>query len=272
MCWHEPDQGGSFTAYDDRVVDVERWLMCAVGVVALGCGVERLDDGGDPQVPAEIQRILMASCGATDCHGPVRPYASLDFTTGSMSVLRSRAVSGRPYVDIGRPDNSEIAIRVSSGNMPQGMQMDPLDRWILLGWIAGGELSSEGEPLGMGCSIEEIVVADPGTVDAGTAATQIPEDVAEVITDNCGCHFGTDVIEGAIPSAFPLATLANWRGAAGTSIRDRLTREPGTSQLMPPPWACDVGDGETITPDDQQLLLDWLDAGSPSGAEWVPPS
>ncbi len=263
------------------------------GLAAAGCGVEKLDDtGGDQQVPTEIQRIFEESCGfAGGCHSDQGPALGLNLTTGSLAALSAPSPkTGVPLVDIGNVDNSEIALQVMSGAMPLGTMMDPVDRAILIGWIGGAELPSgeggnvtdggdatdTGTAAGQGCGIDDLVTGTPLTIDAGMGAGQIPPDIGEAIAANCGCHFAASqddidpAVTGALANAFALGTLADWQGAL-TTIQPKVEQAMGTTP-MPPLFPC-MPTGEmlvSITPEDQMLLLDWMDADAPDGATWAP--
>lgn len=136
-----------------------------------------------------------------------------------------------------------------------------------------GDASDDGpnEPIQM-CGIADIVLSDPGMVDAGMTATQIPPDIGDTIARNCGCHFGTDLIEGAMPNPQSLATLADWQDNTA-KILGRVDLEVGLT--MPPSVPCSVdnggGDNANITDHDKMRLVGWLQAGTPDGATWMPP-
>jgi hypothetical protein len=268
------------------------------------CGVEKLDDtGGDAQVPAEVQRILVDSCGvAPGCHMATAPAEMLDLTTGSVAVLTGTSrQTGQPLVDFGNVAGSYLAVKMLDAMPPSGTPMPPtptlseLDRAILIGWIAGAELPAGDTGMGMTtsegdaattaatgdgstgadaqeCSVDVLVVAGAKPIDTGTAAGQIPPDIGPVLETNCGCHLGTELIAPAalfVNGTIDLTTHAGIQMNLA-SIRSMVTMVEAAG--MPPAYYCDLGDGTQITADDQALLEAWLAADAPDGATWVPPA
>jgi hypothetical protein len=170
------------------------------------------------------------------------------------------------------------------------------DLAIVLGWIAGADLpggGGESESTGSGgesdtsggevlqaCGIDDLKPGAPNPIDAGTGAMQIPPDIATILADNCGCHYADELAVTTVADYLGLADLATWSGwqeehpspnVAGIVkdiVRQRL--DPTSPQIMPPPVHCNLGGGETMPLADRQTLIDWIEAGTPDGATWMP--
>ena len=109
---------------------------------------------------------------------------------------------------------------------------------------------------------------------------QIPPDISDILVRSCGCHQADDfTVDAAVPD-YPdggpvqFDTWEQWQGLYPGSktplletMRDRLA--PDAAFQMPPP-ACNVGGGESMLPEDRTTLLEWIDAGAPDGATWMP--
>jgi len=207
------------------------------------------------------------------------------------------------------PDETLAEIGVSRAantlRMPSGVVIDAAvqeDLAIILGWIAGADLpggemggtgtdsgsdtadsgseSSGGEMIQL-CGIEDLKPGAPNPLEAssGTGAMQIPPDIATILADNCGCHYADMLAVTTVADytgAVDLATWAGWQAqhpALPRTVLDVVEErlDPTFVLPMPPlPPQCNVGGGEPMPPADRQILIDWIAAGAPDGASWMP--
>lgn len=131
------------------------------------------------------------------------------------------------------------------------------------------------------CGLEDLKPGAPNPIVAGTEPMMIPPDIATLLVDNCGCHYADMIMTGApdYSSLLPLKmdTWEEWQGMYGLPGQEKSTidavlervRDAPTPTTMPHKW-CNVGDGEHMVPDERQILVDWLVAGAPDGATWMP--
>lgn len=131
------------------------------------------------------------------------------------------------------------------------------------------------------CGLEDLKPGAPNPIVAGTEPMMIPPDIATLLVDNCGCHYADMIATGApdYSSLLPLKmdTWEEWQGMYGLPGQEKATidvvlervRDAPTPTTMPHKW-CNVGDGEHMVPDERQILVDWLVAGAPDGATWMP--
>jgi hypothetical protein len=149
----------------------------------------------------------------------------------------------------------------------------------------GGE-SSTGEPTPppiQFCGLEDLKHGAPNPIVSGTEPMQIPPDIATILVDSCGCHYA-DMLDVGPPvadysSTLPLhiETWEQWQGSYGfpmnlkptlPAVLDRVQDSP--LQFTMPHRSCNVGDGEQMVPAQREVLIDWILAGAPDGATWVP--
>ena len=131
----------------------------------------------------------------------------------------------------------------------------------------------------MPCGLADLAPGAPDPVVAGEAAMQLPAAIGDIVVRGCGCHLADDLAADVpdYPStgALQLTTWTQWHAPFGTTttptfeiVASRLVLDGPAG--MPPPSACDVGDGATMDPADRTALLDWIAAGAPDGATWPP--
>ncbi|HWB77064.1 MAG TPA: hypothetical protein VG755_18980, partial [Nannocystaceae bacterium] len=132
------------------------------------------------------------------------------------------------------------------------------------------------------CGLEDLKPGAPNPIVAGTEPMMIPPDIAVLLVDNCGCHYADMLTEPAVPDysgllPFKMETWEQWQGMYGFPGQEKSTidvsleriRDAPTPTTMPHKW-CNVGDGEHMLSDERQILIDWLVAGAPDGATWMP--
>jgi hypothetical protein len=286
---------------------MNRWIV-VVALAPGGCTeVKVIEDetGGAAQVPCSVQEIFTNSCAVSgSCHAEGAPQVSL--AEGSTAVLDSTSPqSGLPFIDFGNTQGSYLALKLlpeppMGDRMPASPYMiTEEERGILLGWVAGAELppcgggtgtdtaadsssGSETGPTMMLCGWEDVpetVPASSGVV-AGMGATDIPPDIGLVLENNCGCHLVETPFKAGY--SFPAPSFPKFHTLAAFQevpmfYTDPLhalalarVEMPGMVGEMPPP-PCDLGDGNRMAEADRMLLLAWLTAMAPSGADWVPP-
>ena len=203
----------------------------------------------------------------------------------------------------------DIGVMRTGVRMPSGVVIDAAlqeDLAIILGWIAGADLpggemggtgsdtmadsgsDSTGGEVIQACGIQDLKPGAPSPVIMGLGAMVIPTDIGTVLEGNCGCHYA-DMLDPSVMvtdyvypenMAVKLATLQDWQEVNPTAMKptreyvlDRISVPP-VGAAMPPPqlggYGCNVGDGEPMAPADRQKLIDWIMAGTPDGATWVP--
>ncbi len=286
--------------------------LAALGLVLPACPqIEKVEgEGPGGGIPTEVQRAFNDSCALAGCHDSSSRQGGLDLSpTGSPNIIGGMSSqSDLPLVELGNVPGSYLALKLlpnppSGSAMPIGITPG-VDNAIILGWIAGaslpggGEGGSEGgttDPTTAGsadgsgssgsdvrlCGIVDVAPDAPNPFDIGMDAGQIPPDVGEAFTNNCGCHEvdPSDLIMGAFPygGSLHFSTLAEIQGdyMVGADpqpvIPAMLVRlESEEPNRMPPPYYCDLGDGNVILEADRQLLIDWLTAGAPDAPTWMP--
>ena len=206
-----------------------------------------------------VQRALgIASLFLCACGGPVTVYYTPVDTEGrgSGETETDGAAAGD---ETGPSDGSEGA----SGGDPGSATSGP-------GGDSAGDDGSSGGGEGNSCAYEDVVVGSGSETLKGTAAGEIPQVVGEVIDRNCGCHLA-DSIEDVGPNAGsfgggvsrPLVTFEQLHsdGAGGQKVYERM-KERVLQESMPP-FVC-----TTMSQDDIDTLVDWVDAGAPDGASY----
>jgi hypothetical protein len=280
--------------------------IAPLGLVLAGCSqLEKVDDdSGSARIPTAVQRAFDESCAIGACHDSASRQAGLDLSaTASPGIIGGMSTqSTLPLVELGDVQGSYLALKLLP-NPPTGTPMPPVDVpgvddetnvAIILGWIAGAQLpggggseggssedgSSEGGSSSGGsdiklCGLEDVAPTEPNPYDIGTAAGQIPPDVGEALTDNCGCHEvdPMSLVMGAFPYAggVHFSTIAELQADfMGRPVHEVVLERVQSDQpnRMPPPYYCDLGDGSVITEADRQLLVDWLTAGAPDATSW----
>jgi len=279
--------------------------ITALGLVLPGCTqLEKLDDGSGPaSIPTDVQAAFDRSCAIGGCHDSASQQGGLDLsaTAAPAIVGGSSTQSDLPLVELGNVQGSYLALKLlpsppSGVQMPSGL-MPGLDNAVILGWIAGAQLpggddgasttdtpadttpseeSTTGPAEPVLCGLADVAPGAPNPYDIGTNAGQIPPDIGEVLTNNCGCHEVDpgDLIMGVVSYAgmVHFSTIAEIRTSyMGTPVYTRmLDRLQLEANPMPPAYYCDVGDGTSIAAEDRQLLSDWLMAEAPDAATWMP--
>lgn len=137
------------------------------------------------------------------------------------------------------------------------------------------ESESTGAPL-HACGLEDLKPGAPDPIEAGTAAMQIPPDIAAIQLANCGCHLADELTAEApdYPSTGPF-DMSTWAGFQAIRPSDRMpyhaiAHDYVESGFMPLSTYCNLGGGENITAADRETLLEWLATGAPDGATWMP--
>jgi hypothetical protein len=133
---------------------------------------------------------------------------------------------------------------------------------------------STGEAL-QRCGIDDLAPdASNPLVASDRVPMQLPIEIADILTRSCGCHLADDlVIPGDYPSTgmLDLTTWPAWHAPFGDeptyeAARNRL--DPAVPIIIMPPHTCNVGDGETMLPEDRARLLEWIVALAPDGVTW----
>jgi hypothetical protein len=292
--------------------------LVAVGLLPMACTeLEKLDTGtSGAGIPTDVQRAFDDSCNIAGCHDGAARAGGLDLSaTAAPGIIDGDAIlSELPLVELGNVQGSFLALKLLP-NPPAGAQMpsgiEPgLDNAIILGWIAGATLPGGGEggsttdggqdtaattmpdpsegstgAQAKLCGLADVAPDVANPFDIGMNAGQIPPDVGEVLTNNCGCHEveTTDLIMGAFPygGMVHFSTIAEVQAEYTAFVMGSTMTLPGYQVLlarmqseetnrMPPPYYCDLGDGTVITEAHRQLLSDWLTAGAPDAPSWMP--
>lgn len=291
--------------------------ICTLGTLGtLGActQLEPIDDGGAgaARIPDEVQRAFDDSCATAGCHDAASRQGGLDLSaTAAPTIIGGASTQSElPLVELGNVEGSYLALKLlpeppAGVRMPVGGDVEGIDNAIILGWIAGATLPGggvEGTTGGAGettestatatrgedestgssmqlCGLDDVAPGVQSPFDIGTAAGQIPPDVGEALSNNCGCHEvdPTDLVMGAFPYTGMLhfSTIAEVQGEYPVGDMTRPVIDALLERLhsdapnpMPPPYYCDLGDGTVITDDDRQLLVDWLMAGAPDAPSW----
>ncbi len=272
-----------------------------------GCvQIEAVGPGGsaDAEVPGRVQQVFDTHCATSGCHDATTRAGGLSLNSADSGALLSGAPSNQEpslaLVRRGSVQDSYLAIKVlaeppagrqrQGARMPLGDSADPEDIALLLGWVAGADLTDaqggsgqaeqpadtdgeEGVMDGGSCSVEALAASGVAPIDAGLTAEQIPEIIGEVVAGNCGCHLAEMLVSEAeayrLSLPFDLTTLQGWRATvqgreAASVVHTRVVEQ----QTMPPAYACDDGSGATMTPADRDLLADWIADGLPGGDAW----
>ncbi len=167
-----------------------RRICVLVGLAfSVGCpnDLEPLDDGGDGgTIPPVVQEAFDRRCGFAGCHGMGAAQGGLSLDPAqSGGIVGGPSSAGIPMVTIGDvcasylaikllpPENNRCGIEPAGALMPLGGRDNPdvqLDLALILGWIAGAPLPSDGGGGTSGTSDgSTTAAADTGT--AGTAGT-----------------------------------------------------------------------------------------------------
>lgn len=284
--------------------------ITVLGLLSAGCTqLEKLPGSGtEARIPTDVQAAFDRSCAFAGCHDAASQQGGLDLSAAAAPAIIGGAStqSDLPLVVLGDVQGSYLALKLlpnppAGGQMPLGIEPG-VDNAIILGWIAGADLpgggGSEGgsttdtpaessgtTPSESGstgsdaklCGLADVAPEAPNPFDIGAAAGQIPPDVGEALSNNCGCHEvdSTDLIMGAFPygGGVHFSTIAEIQADyMGTLVSARMLErvESEMPNRMPPPYYCDLGDGSVITDADRQLLIDWLTAGAPDAPNWMP--
>lgn len=288
------------------------YCLAALGLSLCGTAcndLERVDEGNAPgdAIPPDVQRAFDETCGIPSCHDSGSRAAGLDLSAAAApSIINGPSSSSLPMVDPGNINGSYLAVKMLETppegtmrvgqRMPIGGDFGNVNNLIILGWIAtvtdagggGGStgdmpMSSEGGSSGDGgavvaCGLDDVAPNADNPYDIGMDAEQIPPDVGQALTDNCGCHgvdasdLNADAAPFAYSGALRFSTIAEIRADYNgqTGVQLLLNRVGSDDSPMPPNYYCDLGGGEVITADDRQLLLDWLNAGAPDAPGWMP--
>lgn len=145
----------------------------------------------------------------------------------------------------------------------------------------GGETTTGPPPIEF-CGLEDLKPGAPNPIVSGAEPMMIPPDIAEILVDNCGCHYADMLTQPGSPdySSFLPLKIETWEEFQGTygflgqqhetlAVVLERVRDAPTGTTMPHRW-CNVGDGEHMVPEQRQILIDWLVAGAPDGATWMP--
>lgn len=138
-----------------------------------------------------------------------------------------------------------------------------------------GSESTTGAPE-QACGLEDLKPGAPDPIDAGTGPMQIPPDIAAIFLSSCGCHLADDLTVPDVPDylstgAFDMTTWAGFQAIPPSGSEPYHARALTYVQMevMPLGSFCNV-DGEAMDPADRETLVDWLSAGAPDGATWMP--
>jgi hypothetical protein len=140
--------------------------------------------------------------------------------------------------------------------------------------------SSTGEPPIQFCGLQDLKPGAPNPIVSGPEPMKIPPDIAEILVDNCGCHYADMLDVHPSPdysSLLPMKidTWEEWQGTYGpdnkSTLAEVLDRVQGApiQFTMPHRW-CNIGGGEQMDPAQRAVLIEWIVAGGPDGATWVP--
>ncbi|MEM9463078.1 MAG: hypothetical protein AAGF11_53545 [Myxococcota bacterium] len=269
--------------------------------------LEPIDEGSAPgdAIPPDVQRAFDETCGTAGCHNSSDRAAGLDLSAAAApSIINGPSSSSLPMVDPGNINGSYLAVKMletppegttrTGARMPIGGDFENVDNLIILGWIAtatdvvGGADSTGGMPMDssggdddssgggqvVACGLDDVAPTAENPFDIGMNAGQIPPDVGAALTNNCGCHGVNDseLIGGAPPyttGRVPIQTIADFQATIGDETAAQIVLGRVEAGTMPPTYYCDLGGGEVITPDDQQLLIDWLNEGAPDATMWM---
>lgn len=278
----------------------------SLALTAAACNdLEKIDEGtssGDA-IPEAVQLAFDETCALSSCHDSAAA-GGLDLSAAaSPSIIGGPSTSPLPMVDPGNVDGSYLAVKMlesppdgvtrTGARMPIGGDFDDPNNLVILGWIAtldpsagadGGTTTGEtsddssggttGEML-QACGLDDIAPGATSPFDIGMDAGQIPPDVGAVLDRNCAACHGADTAE-LVGDPAPPAYTGMLSFLTLTEIEGTYNDLPITEVLlgrveagtMPPTYFCNLGGGEVITAEDQQLLVDWLNAGAPDAPTW----
>lgn len=124
---------------------------CALAVLLGGCDqlIAVHDAPSSGSIPAAVQERFTIYCATPACHGGTQ---APDLRAGNAATILDRAsTTGMPYVDLGNPQGSYLAVKLlpepSAGTTMPPPGSPPLpaeDEAIILGWIAGAMFPDEG--------------------------------------------------------------------------------------------------------------------------------
>jgi hypothetical protein len=126
------------------------------------------------------------------------------------------------------------------------------------------------------CGLADLKASAADPIVSGTAAMQIPPDIAAIQVGNCGCHLADDLDVDApdYPStgAFDMTT---WAGFQEIREGDQMPYHAIAlanvmTEFMPLSSYCDIGGGLKMPADERATLVEWLTQGAPDGATWMP--
>ena len=191
-----------------------------------------------------LQPILEATCG--ECHAGDSPRAGLDLVTYEGIMAGNR---GGPVIEPGDPDNSFI-LEVQSEEHYANLTPDQMQ--LLTDWIAAGApefASGESAP----------AATEEATAVAAEASGGLDYQTLQPIFEaTCGeCHAGDNPRAGL--------TLVTYEGIMAGN-RGGPVIEPGDPDNS---FILEVQSEEhyaNLTPDQMQLLTDWIAAGAPEFA------
>lgn len=215
---------------------------------------------------------LVAACGDA---GPAAPVGTGSTSTAAAPLTDDGAGSTGTPAETGSADTqaSTTGDAVTTG-LPGSTGPSTDD---------GVDESSTGEEKIQLCGLEDLKAGAPNPVVYGTEPMQIPPDIATILVDNCGCHYADMLDVGPpvadYPDALPLRidTWEQWQGEYGIIVQKPtlgtcLTRvRDAPLQTAMPHRSCHVGDGEQMDPAQRDILIQWMEAGAPDGATWIPP-
>jgi len=140
--------------------------------------------------------------------------------------------------------------------------------------VGGGDGTGEDPPP---CSLPVVAPGAESPVEMGERAGAIPTEIGIIFEDYCGCHLVDDNADlvPLTPEYNGTIRFTTWDEVQAPFQGQPTYREievRSITQLsMPPVYHCDTLDFGSLSADAYEVLADWLAAGAPDGASWVPP-
>jgi hypothetical protein len=254
-------------------------LIGALGMLAPGCGLEAIDDGGDEgdAIPPAVQQAFDESCATSvGCHAAGAGQVVLAAPESVQILTASSGSGGGPFVTLGDLEASYIAQKIlggpniAGGKMPPSTQSpnDAMNQQIIIDWIADdsdpgdGDGDGDGDP-GPICYIEFPIPAMPS----------FETDIWPIFETRCGvggCHADSSppLMPDAMTAYDNLVGAA--AGAAALDLVEPLSADDsylwhklmGTQATIMGGAGATMPFGGSLCPIEMQAVYAWINSGA----------